>query len=700
MMKRTLHIGFFFFIWIFPLYILGQTACVTGRVTSLEGGNPLTGAHVLIQPGNKLTSTDFEGQFRICGLSPGDHRIAVSFIGYATITRNITLHENDNLALDFPLEALPLVTEVAVITGNKVVVSKNTNPMTLSLVTRDELDQSGESNVLPVISNRIPGVFVTERGITGFGVGDGSAGRISIRGISGTPNTQVLVMIDGHPQFTGIFGHPLPDAYIASDVEKVEVVRGPASILYGSNAMAGVVNMITRQQEHNGWTLIARAQYGSYNTQKYSGSVGYKNKGFHVLGSVNHDQAEGHRENSDFDITNGYFKAGYEINPHFRLLINASLASYHSTDPGPVYSDDTTYQNGGHWGDFLRGEGALTLENHFPKSEGALKLYVNGGEHKLYDGFHSTDHLAGFAFFQGLRLWPDNLITAGIDYKQYGGFAENTILDPPLKITDTTVYEAAAYVLLHNALTDKLSATAGIRLENNEYFGWEWIPQIGMNWQVSPVTSLKAIVSKGFRSPTIRELFLFRSANPQLEPERIWNYEAGIVQFLLEKQLSFEVNGFVAVGSNMIQTIGVFPDVKNENTGDFLHYGLEFQGKFSVSPAFDLLGSYSWLHTDEPRLAAPAHQLFLEGSYRWQNLHFNLDIAYVNGLVTQATPGILEQSYVLLNVRIGYRLTRFLTAFASGQNLLDQSYEINDGYPMPGINAMAGIVMKFDFQIQ
>lgn len=683
-----------FFMGLISLPIMGQSARINGKVTSRVNGSPLTGAHILLQNIHRMTTSDFEGQYRIQDLSPGDYRIAVSYIGYSTIMRNLILSENENVVLDFQLEPLSFVTEVAVITGNRVPASKNMSPLTLSLVTRDELEQSGESNVLPALSNRIPGVFVTERGITGFGVGDGSAGKISVRGISGSPNTQVLVMIDGHPQFTGIFGHPLPDAYIASDVEKVEVVRGPASILYGSNALAGAINMITRQQEENGLAFSARAQYGSFNTQKYAGSIGYKRNAFHILGSINHDQTDGHRENSDFDITNGYIKTGYEINPHFRILINTSLASFHSTDPGPVYSDDTTYQNGGHWGDFLRGEGSFTLQNHFPKSEGAFKFYYNGGEHTLYDGFHSTDHLAGFTFFQGLRMWPDNLITVGIDFKNYGGFAENTTPDPPVHITDTSVYEAAAYLLLQNALTDKISATAGIRLENHEFFGSEWIPQIGLNWQPSPVTAVKAIVSKGFRSPTIRELFLFRSANPQLKPERMWNYEAGITQFLLYKKASIEINGYLAKGSDIIQTTGIFPDVKNENTGDFTHYGVEFQGKYQLSEAIHLLASYTWLHTDKPRLAAPSHQMFLEGNYHRKKLRINLDLVYVHGLIIKKAPDVMQQNYTLLNARLDYMLTSFLTIFTAGQNLLDQDYMINDGYPMPGISALAGITIK------
>ncbi|MFW6290090.1 MAG: TonB-dependent receptor plug domain-containing protein, partial [Mariniphaga sp.] len=137
-----------------------------------------------------------------------------------------------------------------IVTGSRVEVARRNVPLTVSTVERSQIERSNESAILPVLSRRIPGLFVTERGVTGFGVGTGSAGQISMRGVGGTaPNTQVLVLIDGHPQFQGLFGHPLPDAYVSSDVEKVEVIRGPASILYGSNAMGGVINIITREQQ-------------------------------------------------------------------------------------------------------------------------------------------------------------------------------------------------------------------------------------------------------------------------------------------------------------------------------------------------------------------------------------------------------------------------------------------------------------------
>ena len=136
-----------------------------------------------------------------------------------------------------------------IVTGTTVKVNKRNVPMAVSVVNNLQIAESNESALLPILNGRVPGLFVTERGVMGFGVATNAAGQISIRGIGGSPTTGVLMLIDGHPQFMGIFGHPLPDSYIASDVERVEVIRGPGSILYGSNAMGGVINIITKKRQ-------------------------------------------------------------------------------------------------------------------------------------------------------------------------------------------------------------------------------------------------------------------------------------------------------------------------------------------------------------------------------------------------------------------------------------------------------------------
>lgn len=263
-----------------------------------------------------------------------------------------------------------------VISANKIQVNRNSVPLTISVIDRDQIEASSESALLPVLSERVPGLFVTEKGITGFGVSNGSAGTVNIRGVG--QGNKVLMLFDGQPQWAGVFGHSLPDTYVASDIERVEVIRGPGSLLYGSNAMGGVVNIITRQHKQEGRRTQARVMFGSYNTQKYMINNGYNIGNFSSFVSVNHDRSDGHRPDSKFDITNGFANLGYRINNQYKVTGNLSLAKYNTEDPGAITSPLLD-----HIMHILRGTTSFALENHHEKSSGALRVFYNWGHHKI-----------------------------------------------------------------------------------------------------------------------------------------------------------------------------------------------------------------------------------------------------------------------------------------------------------------------------
>lgn len=574
-----------------------------------------------------------------------------------------------------------------VITGSRTYVNRNNVPLPVSVITREEIESSSESALLPVLSEQVPGFFVTRRGITGFGVATGAAGQITLRGIGGSPNTQVLVLLNGNPQFMGIMGHPLPDAYEASDVEKVEIIRGPASTLYGTNAMGGVINIITKEQKENGIKANARFTYGSYNTQKYMVNGGLKKNRFDVFISFNHDQTNGHRDSSEFRINNGYFRVGYDMNDHFNIKGDFSLANFKATDPGP---ED---YKAGYGYDITRGMGAAVLNNEFDKTSGSFRFFYNFGEHSITDGFHSMDLNYGIVFYQAMNLFKGNTFTIGVDLKKYGGMAENiyAMNGTGMTLGDTTVNESAIYAFIQQDILKRLIFNVGFRLEHNSVFGYEPVPSAGLAYNPSTSTTIKASVSKGFRSPTIRELYLFPPANENLKPERMMDYEISFIQRLLSNRLNLELTLFKAKGDNMILTAMGQEGPRNENTGSFSNTGVEFAGSFKISESFTINGNYSYLHMKEPVIAAPEQQFYLSGTFSQKRLSANISIQHIHNLYTRITPSNVKSNYTLLNMRWAYEINKYTGIFIKAENLTNKVYYINYGYPMPGIIFFAGL---------
>jgi len=575
-----------------------------------------------------------------------------------------------------------------VITGSTTKVNRSNIPMAVSVVNNIQISSSSESNVLPILNGRVPGLFVTERGVMGFGVAANAAGQISIRGIGGSPTTRVLMLIDGHPQYMGIFGHPLPDAYVASDVERVEVIRGPASILYGSNAMGGVINIITKKQSKEGLHANGHLMYGSYNTQKYMASGGYKKNKLSVFASVNHDQTDGHRSNSEFRITNGYVKLGWNISDHLNASADASLAGYKATDPGP----DTLNAVPGNTIDITRGYWSLSVDNNYSDISGTAKFFYNFGEHYISDGFHSNDANYGVNIYEAIKLFPGNTFTAGVDYMNYGGFAENekAMNGEGIVFTDTSLYDAGIYGFMQQRLFKKLTLNAGLRYQKHEVYGGEWIPSGGFAFNVAENTTWKASVAKGFRSPTIQEFFMWNH-NPNLSPERIMNYETGILQSFYDKKIRLELTGFIINGDNLIVNV---PMQGLQNAGEVANKGIEFSANSNMVKDLDLNLTYAFTGMKSPVYATPKHHLYLGGDYRFKKFILNASAEYINGLDSDPSAGISEETYTLINAKITYHALKFAEFFLSAENLLNTEYETLKYYTMPGFTFFGGIKLK------
>lgn len=595
-----------------------------------------------------------------------------------------------------------IILDDIVVTGTMPKVNLRNVPMSISVVSGNKITQRLQPSLLPLLAEEVPGLFISQRGVMGYGVAAGAAGGMSIRGIGGSPTSGVLVLIDGHPQYMGLMGHPLADSYQSMMTERVEVVRGPASVLYGSNAMGGVINIITRKQESDGSHKSAQFSYGSYNTLSAELSGGFRKSQFYTNGSLSYNHSDGHRENMDFEQFNGYIKAGYDFTDNWNSFIDVNLSKSLSSNPGaitsPIIDNDA---------DILRGVASASLENNYDNTSGAVKLFYNFGTHNINDGyndyssfipdyrFRSNDQMFGASAYQSFSFFEGNKTTAGIDLQRFGGEAITKFLNEPARDStqvDIHLNNVAVYLNVQQTVMDeRLTFNAGIRLDHHELNGSEWVPQLGLSFTPTSYTSIKGILSKGFRNPTIRELYMFPPRNADLKAERLMNYEISLLQMLPEIGISLGINLFYIKGDNIIQTQIVEGRPLNVNSGEVENRGFELTANYNISEELGLSANYSLLDMTYKIIGAPEHKFYVNANYNIGNWEISSGVQYLGNLYTAVRPEPVTENVWLWNARVNYKALEWLNIFVRGENLLGEKYEINIGYPMPGATVFAGI---------
>ncbi len=579
-------------------------------------------------------------------------------------------------------------------------------PLDVTQVSESEINRSGESSLLPILVSKVPGLFVSERGFAGYGVSGGSAGTVNIRGVG--QSNKVLFMIDGQPQWAGVFGHSLPDTYVANGVERIEVVIGPSSLLYGSNAMGGSINLITKRQKSDGLSGRAKAMFGSFSTQKFALGTGYKRGRFSTNASAQLDRSNGYRHNSAFWLANEFVQMHYALSPHWGAGAMVDMTQSHANNPGTIQDPLENM-----WTKIFRGTGSIHIRDTYGIANGGMQAYINWGRHKVDDGntpdeaprdylFNSSDYNLGVTVYQSIFLWKDNTISGGVDFQHWGGHVWNTAKDDASKITSESrhrVNEIAGYVMMQQGfIGNLLNLNAGVRLQHGSAYGNVWVPQAGLVVAPGNNAEIKLSFSKGFRAPNIRELYLYPPANADLRPEYMLNYEISYRQNFFDGRLMAGAALFFIDGSDMIQTQMIDGRPRNMNTGSFINKGFEIEAIWSIIPCLTASANYSYLHTSKPTLYAPESKLNAEVTYTPGAFAFTIDETSIWGLVNGA-PSDATTNYTLLNFRAAYTANKGgrtpVTLNVKIDNITNRHYETIYGCPMPGTTIMGGVEFSF-----
>ena len=595
-----------------------------------------------------------------------------------------------------------------VVTGTRSETDVRHLPMTVSVVGRPQLEASQQTSVLPVLNSQVPGFFSTSRGVMGYGVATGASGQMSLRGIggpaqAGLPTTGLLVLIDGHPQYMGLMGHPIADAYQTMMAERVEVLRGPASVLYGSNAMGGVINIVTRKMQEDGIRTNINIGAGSYGSIQTEATNRIRKGRFSSTVTASYNRTDGHRADMAFEQYGGYAKLGYDFTDNWKVWGDVNVTRFNATNPGSVmkpYIDNDQR--------ITRGMTSFALENYYEKTSGALSFFYNWGDHWINDGyqpggeplqyrFNSNDQMLGVSWYQSVQLFQGNRLTVGADYFHFGGEAWNQFFDGHRETSaNKSLNEVAGYVDFRQDIAAWLTLDAGARVDYHSQTGTEFIPQVGLAFHLPENAEIKAMASKGFRNTTIREMYMFPPQNPDLKPEKLWNYELSFSQRLMDNRLSYGLNVFYINGENLIIRL---PNpngsgMLNQNSGEIENWGAEANVGYQFNPVWSVMANYSWLHMENPVLASPEHKLYGGVNFRKGRWSASTGIQYVKGLYTDLDAATKE-NFVLWDMQGSFKATNYLSFYVRGENLLAQRYEINAGYPMPKATFMGGVNINF-----
>lgn len=582
-----------------------------------------------------------------------------------------------------------------VVTGSNSPVQENLLPYTVSVVGQSRLQSTGDTQVLSAISGMVPSLFVTERSIFGFGVSNGGSGGIKLRGIGN--NGSVLMMVDGQPQFSGIYSHHVADFYDKEFVERVEVLRGPGSVLYGSNAMGGTINVISKNPVEDGVKTTLSSQFGSYNTWLNSLTNTTRFGRFTSMVSASYNRTDGNVDNFDFKQVDVYAKIGYVFSEKWKSTIDYTFMNFKGNDPiYPKLSDpentDIYHQN------VIRGEASLCVTDNYGTTSGVGRVYYSYGNHFIDDPkhFHSKDDRLGVMLYQNFVPWQGSSATVGFDFDIYSGAIPVSGGRPVSEgnlgvISRKTIVEYSPYITLSQSLAyDMLNLNAGLRMAKSDKFDTQWVPQFGFAVNPGHGFSIKGNLAMGYRNPSFKELYLYKMANPDLNPEKMMNYEVSLGKHF-SRYITIDFTAYYSRGTDMIQVV----DQKNVNTGRFTNKGIEITVSSHPRDNLHLYAAYSYLYTSlDDLVGAPKNQYYLGADLTlWNIVNIAADLKGVEGLYV--AENIKHQNYALLNLKLNFKVCECLSLFARLENITAARYMINRGYEMPGFTALGGFKLSF-----
>lgn len=574
-----------------------------------------------------------------------------------------------------------------VVTASKSAEKASEVPARISVIDEKTIEQNPLLNVSDIIQ-RDPSIYVKQSG------GLGQISEISLRG---TKSVHTLVLKDGARLNSQNELGPLYPAFLdTTDVQQIEILKGPASVQYGSDAIGGVVQLISKKPEKTGAELTGI--YGENNTYKTIVNANLvSDQGFYAQLGGQRLESDGTRifESQRENEKAGYDQKGYHAKVGFyqENLIDAS-ASISENKGTNIFSND-----------YITNTAQRLFENRVINTKVAYNIlpdliinahYANVQDKQnvpAYDSYYNTENNESDLNLKW-KFTPHQNILVGATYND-ANYKSNTILNSDKSVNST------GYYLQHQLKNDLFDTQVGVRLEDNQRFGTHTVGQGAIRYHFLPNASVYANIGSAFRAPTLNELYSQWGGNENLTPEKSTSYEMGV-----NYDLTSNVSTNFSVYHTKIKDLIAYNAGTNTNIAKANFTGGEAGVKWHQDDLF-LSTEYAYVKTenekDNTEIAYRPRQT-LTVSTGLENAVYGISASliaraksYADSANSMRVPG-----YATVDLNAYWNVIPNVKLFTNIQNVGDvqyrevlNTYPSNDWYVNTGRQASVGVTFRY-----
>ncbi len=721
---------------------------ISGRVIDAIYGDPLPYAHVLID--DVGVYSDKDGIFTIVDIPYGEYKIEVSYVGYHSETIDISCKQGVISGLIIKLSSERVNIEEVFVTASKKKQHISLAAVSTEIVSAKQIAEKNVSTFDQALDG-LNGLTVTRSSTSNIQA-------VSIRGASevagGGVGNRVLLLIDGRPAISPDSGGALWNLVPLSSIDRIEVVKGAYSSLYGSSAMGGVIQVITKEPKHEPTTTV-HLDYGFYEPlpteSGYGGhkdfytlalARGGKSGRFSYLFDVSLRSTDGHRQKSKYNLFNTYTKLKYKLSGQRSIQLSANINKIKNDTPATWLSAFRPYEVAEYRTDDYQDREEINIDLHYEaianrnvKYSTRFYYYQNYSEFSFNDDPQNdstnintgTSQIVDIESVLSQRIGNISQVNYFTDSGHHliGGL--DMLYDFTDGVPDTLLYgkhqaaNLAAYVQDEVDISDKLTVTLGLRYDYfhiiDEFTESNISPKLSAIYKWHKNLSSRLLISQAYRNPSIAERYIkfeqggglrFRP-NPDLVSEhlnlslevgtrwqidRLWSMDVALFHNRYQDLISFQ--RLSAPTENLLYQV--------INLKKAIMQGLELKVNYHNPSGLSIGAGYTYLDAKDNSpdrindvLAYKVkHSIHVNINKKWSKFSINLNSRYRSAIQEVFIyPGNEPKAYALLNIRTAYQLTEKQSIYLAIQNLTNTRYEELERYRMPGRSYSVGARVKF-----